>query len=225
MARTGCRNPRANHQLLRETLRGLDARRFARGAEDRQAPGLEQIHDPRFERSLRADHSEIHSLLLGELRHWLQFVGGNRNTPRHVFDPRIPRCRDEFGVGIVAAKLPGERVLAPAAADDQNFHPNACSRSAIRSPTSPPPHDGGGRPSRSPSPARRSGGTEACVIDAGWLIRLSTPPSDSASEKTRTFPRVFAAFSLLPMRMEIIPPNPFICLLASSCCGCDASPG
>src|SRR6266550_2999419 len=219
MARTGCRNPRANHQLFRETLRGLDARRFARGAEDREPSGLEQIHDPRFERSLRADHSEIHSLLLGELRQWLQFVGGNRNTPRHVFDPRIPGCRNEFGVGIVAAKLPRERVLAPAAADDQNLHPTACSRSAIRSPTSSTPHDRRRRSSRSPSSARRSGGTDACVIDAGWLIRLSTPPSDSASEKTRTLPRIFAAFSLLPVRTEIIPPNPFICFLASSCCG------
>ena len=53
-------------------------------------------------------------------------------------------------------------------------------------PTSSTPHDSRTSPSVMPSAARRSGGTEACVIDAGWLIRLSTPPSDSASEKTRT---------------------------------------
>ena len=38
----------------------------------------------------------------------------------------------------------------------------------------------------SPIRIRRSFGTEACVIIAGWPIRLSTPPSDSASAKIRT---------------------------------------
>ena len=31
-----------------------------------------------------------------------------------------------------------------------------------------------------PSSARRGAGIEAWVITAGWLTRLSTPPSDSA---------------------------------------------
>src|SRR4029079_608327 len=35
-------------------------------------------------------------------------------------------------------------------------------------------------PSPMPSAARRSGGSEACVIVAGWLISVSTPPRLSA---------------------------------------------
>ena len=42
------------------------------------------------------------------------------------------------------------------------------------------------RPSPRPSAARRSGGTEAWVIDAGWPMSDSTPPRLSASAKIRT---------------------------------------
>ena len=60
---------------------------------------------------------------------------------------------------------------------------------AARQPNQPVAH---------PMAARRSGGTDACVIPAGWLISDSTPPSDSASEKTRTRPSTWAARSLRP---------------------------
>ena len=53
----------------------------------------------------------------------------------------------------------------------------------------------------------------------------STPPSDSASEKTFTRPSTVAAFAFDLVSTEIMPPNPDICFFASSCCGCDASPG
>ena len=41
-------------------------------------------------------------------------------------------------------------------------------------------------PSVMPSSFRCSGGTEAWVIEAGWLIKLSTPPRLSAKENTVT---------------------------------------
>ena len=72
--------------------------------------------------------------------------------------------------------------------------------------------------------ARRSGGTDACVIPAGWLMSDSTPPSDSASAKTRTRPSTWAARSFVPSSTLIIPPKPDICRLANSCCGCDGEP-
>ena len=100
----------------------------------------------------------------------------------------------------------------------------ACSRSASRSPTSSTPQESRTRPSLSPRAARRSGGTDACVIPAGWLISDSTPPSDSASANTRTRPRTCAARSFVPSSTLIIPPKPDICRLANSCCGCEGSP-
>ncbi len=38
-----------------------------------------------------------------------------------------------------------------------------------------------------PSCSRRATGIEACVITAGWLTRLSTPPSDSARVNSSVF--------------------------------------
>ena len=45
------------------------------------------------------------------------------------------------------------------------------------------PTDRRSRPSARPAAARAAGSMAACVIDAGCATRLSTPPSDSASEK------------------------------------------
>src|SRR5450830_1792324 len=140
----------------------------------------------------------------------LELVDSDGDAARERGDPGISGSGNQFKTGIIAAQLPGESVLPPAAADDQHFHANACSRSARRSPMSSTPHESRSRSSRKPSAARRSGGTEAWVMEAGWLIRLSTPPSDSAREKTRTLLRTLSAFSLLPVSTESIPPKPFI---------------
>src|SRR5438105_1216199 len=175
---------RAGHQLLREPLRRFDACGLASWAKNREPASLEEIDDSRFEGTLRPHDREVHELLLGEIREVLQLVDPDRNTARERGDSRIPRGGNQLEIRIVATQLPRESVLTPAATDDQYLHANACSRSAIRSPTSSTPHERRSRSSRRPSAARRSAGTEACVIDAGWLIRLSTPPSDSASENT-----------------------------------------
>ena len=60
-----------------------------------------------------------------------------------------------------------------------------------------PRHRTTAEPARRVSPiaARRSGGTDAWVIPAGWLISDSTPPSDSASANTRTRSSTCAARS------------------------------
>src|SRR5881392_533823 len=76
-----------------------------------------------------------------------------------------------------------------------------------------------------PLARRISGGTLAWVIDAGCPIRLSTPPSDSASAKMRVCSANRLARSTDPSSIEIMPPNPFICRQASSCWGWDGSPG
>src|SRR5205814_4175341 len=210
LRRAGSGNTGFHHQVLGKPLRGLDARRLSRRPEDWQPTRLEEIDDSRFERKLRSDDSQIDELVLGEVGQLFLLLDRNRNAARDRRDARIAGRSDQLEAWIVAAQFPGERVLASAAANDQYFHAKACSRSAIRSPTSSTPQESRSRSSLRPRAARRSGGTEACVIDAGWLIRLSTPPRDSAREKTRTLPSTLAAFSLLPVRTEIIPPKPFI---------------
>ena len=62
--------------------------------------------------------------------------------------------------------------------------PSAASRSATRSSASSIPIESRTSESLMPSLARDSGGTEACVMIAGWSTRLSTPPRLSASVNT-----------------------------------------
>ena len=59
----------------------------------------------------------------------------------------------------------------------------------------------------------------ACVIVAGCEIKVSTPPSDSPREHTRSFFSILLAFFRDPVSNVIIEPKPLICLFASACCG------
>ena len=61
---------------------------------------------------------------------------------------------------------------------------------------------------------------------AGWLTRLSTPPSDSAQANSSVRSMKRRAAGRPPFnQMLTMPPKPCICFFASSCCGCEASPG
>src|ERR1700682_595281 len=117
MRRTGRWNPGACHQLFRKPLGGLDSRCFACWPEDRQSSRLKEIDDPGFERALWSDDREIDPLVLRECRQLLELPGANQHAARDGSDSRIAGCGEELGVWIVAAQLPGERMLAPATAD------------------------------------------------------------------------------------------------------------
>ena len=74
--------------------------------------------------------------------------------------------------------------------------------------------------SRASSPIRR------WVVVAGWVIRdLESPRLLEMSTTCRAFISAKAA-SLPPSTSKVttVPP-PYICVLASSCCGCDSSHG
>src|ERR687897_88433 len=94
---------------------------------------------------------------------------------------------------------------------------SARSRSPIKSSVSSTPQLRRTRLSVSPIALRIAGGTEAWVIEAGWPMRLSTPPSDSASAKMRVFSTNRRARSGSPRSRAIIPPKPVIWRQASSC--------
>jgi hypothetical protein len=82
------------------------------------------------------------------------------------------------------------------------------------------------RPSVTPLASRCSRGIAAWVIVAGWVMRDSTPPSDSAKWKTRIFCTAAWAASAPSLRVnETIPENPLICLFANACWGWSGRPG
>src|SRR5688572_10685112 len=99
---------------------------------------------------------------------------------------------------------------------------SADARSAIRSSTDSIPTESR---TRLRGAANGASAVEACVIRAGCSIRLSTPPSDSASWKSFVRPTSSTAASSESARNEIIPPKSRICRLAISWPGCDGSPG
>ena len=141
--------------------------------------------------------------------------------------PGLPGAAMMRSSGLVLLEPPGQRVLATPAADDEDGH-ELRERLLEVGDQVVDVLDAAGEPDQplgDPELAFTSAGTDACVIDAGCLMRLSTPPSDSASEKTRTFSSTAFARSFVPSSIVIIPPKPLICRAASACCGCDASPG
>src|SRR5439155_1365310 len=89
----------------------------------------------------------------------------------------------------------------------------ACTKSSTRSWPFSIPTDRRMKPSSMPSLRRVSGGTEACVMIAGCSIRLSTPPSDSATVNSRSALRKVRAAGSPPLITQVsIPPKPVICL-------------
>src|SRR5690606_3857670 len=99
--------------------------------------------------------------------------------PEHA-QPRLPVAHHDVEPARQGPELrvaEARRQVAP----EGTHAASAPSRSARRSATSSIPTLRRTRLSVIPSSARRSGGTLAWVITAGWFTRLSTPPRDSAS--------------------------------------------
>ncbi len=116
------RNAVAHHERLREILGALELRRGAGRAEDPQAVRPECIDDARSKWRLGTDDRQIHRFLaceghkLRNRRHrnvdHARLPRGSRVARRHMHT-RHPRTLRE---------LPGERMLAAAAADDEDVH-------------------------------------------------------------------------------------------------------
>src|SRR5215207_10055670 len=108
---------------------------------------------------------------------------------------------------------------APAAAVERK---NASSRSSIRSSADSIPTLSR---IRFRGAANGASAVEACVIRAGCSMRLSTPPSDSASWKSFVRPTISTASSSDPTRIEIMPPKSRIWRAAIWWPGWVGSPG
>ena len=112
----------ARHELLREHLAALELRRGTRRPEDEAATRAEEIDDAAIERQLRPDDREVDALALGEVEHRLR-IAGDRQRPCVATAPcpALPGAQNNGATSGSAGELPGERVLAATAADDQNL--------------------------------------------------------------------------------------------------------
>src|SRR5882724_10617837 len=109
-------------QLLGERLRALEARGGGRRAEGAEAGGGEAVDEAQGQRQLGADDGEIDVALLGEVQQPLHVVGGDRHALRVLGDAGVAGRTVERADAGALPELPHERVLAPAAADDEHAH-------------------------------------------------------------------------------------------------------
>src|SRR5260370_852834 len=114
----------ALQEVLGVRLRPFQARRGAGGAEASAASRGETIGDACDQRTFGADDGESDVLARGECKQGVDIVGGGGNVAG-LWLARGARLswRDQYLIHARRLRaLPGQRVLAAAAADDQDFH-------------------------------------------------------------------------------------------------------
>ncbi len=114
----------ALQEVLGVRLRPFQARRGAGGAEASAASRGETIGDACDQRTFGADDGESDVLARGECKQGVDIVGGDGNVADLGLERRARiSWRDEYLIHARRLRaLPGQRVFAAAAADDQNFH-------------------------------------------------------------------------------------------------------
>ena len=131
-AARGRRDARRGHDVLGEGLRRLELRRRGARPEDRATLGSEAIRQPAGERDLGPDHGEVDAMHVGGVGQAVEVVGGDGEVGGELGGAGIARGAEEVGVRVFAAEGPAERVLPPAAADDQEPHDFWAFRNASR---------------------------------------------------------------------------------------------
>ncbi len=110
------RDSQALHELLREDLAALQAGIRSGRPHDGHIAGAKAIDDTLDQRSFRANNREIDIQLFREFQ-----IVGSRSDSGHLCDSRIARNCDELCHGGGLSQTPGERVFAPAGADNEDF--------------------------------------------------------------------------------------------------------
>src|SRR5258706_1648668 len=113
-------NVMAREELLRERLRAFESRTRGARTERRDAGRAQLVGEPGNERRLGTDDGEIDARVARELDQAIVIVDADRHAARARVHTGIAGRRDE----LVAAlrEPPRQRVLAAAAADDQDPH-------------------------------------------------------------------------------------------------------
>ena len=117
----------AREEVLGEGLGAFELRGTRTGPEATQAGLPEFIDDTRDQRGLGTDDGQVDGVLAGEGEQGRNILG----TDGDVLQTRLPggsgvaRSHPDLGHAGGLSRFPGQRVLAPAAADDQYLHGNA----------------------------------------------------------------------------------------------------
>ena len=108
---------------MAERLARLDPRRGGARPEDRDAGLTERVPDPGRKRRLRPDHDELGGDGACGRHHGaaIEWIDVRQSAHPRFRGHRVVAGRDEYGVDAgLDAQLPGERVLPPAAPDDED---------------------------------------------------------------------------------------------------------
>eukprot|EP00982_Pelagococcus_subviridis_P002742 21121-Pelagococcus_subviridis.AAC.11 len=109
-------------EVLEEALRSLQTRRGLGRAEARDLCRRERVREAVHERRLRADDDQADALLLAELhdRGVIGLVHANDLDAVLARDPGVPRGAEQVSARRGLPQTPAQRVLATAAADDED---------------------------------------------------------------------------------------------------------
>ncbi len=116
------RNAVPRHEVLREHLAALELRRGARGPEDAQAARAEQIDNAEVERQLRPDDGQVDVLMHRQRGEPIDVAAADGDPSCDSADAGVAGSADDFRHAGFGRQLPGERVLAAAAAHDEDSH-------------------------------------------------------------------------------------------------------
>jgi hypothetical protein len=112
----------APHELLREGLAAFQPRRRLVRPEDEDARLAGLVRQAAHERRLGADDHEVDLFFADEFRGGGQVVGVQRHAVGQRFDAGVAGHAPERLDARALLEAPGERVLAPAAADEEDVH-------------------------------------------------------------------------------------------------------
>jgi pimeloyl-ACP methyl ester carboxylesterase len=169
-----------------------------------------------------SDQTDETGLLVEQIRGWNPFapLWSFKGTWAHTHEMwprgRLPDAIARFG--LLPWSLVPTRYL-PTWARERT---SAASRSATKSPAASIPTD---RRTRLRGAAKGASAVVACVIRAGCSIRLSTPPSDSARQKSFVRAQIATASVSDSARKETMPPKSRIWRRATSWAGWEGRPG
>ena len=113
----------ADHEVLGESLGGLDLRGGAAGAKTAQPGGLERVDDALGQRRFRSHDGQGHAVACGEVDQATEIALLQVNVGDLAAGQRRAAVagRNQHATNLRRLRqLPGQRMFAPAATDDEN---------------------------------------------------------------------------------------------------------
>jgi len=110
------------HEIFRERLARFELRRQPPGTKDGAAASAEQIRDATRERCFGTNHRQVDAFLLSERQHRLRIAGVNWEGSVVSSDTGVSRRAQDLVNARILREPPTERVLARAAADNEDSH-------------------------------------------------------------------------------------------------------